>query len=194
MKRLLLLLLLAFPALASTITSASITGLGTTTVSAIAIAEYGPPCPACGPDPGFISASAHAAGRTLGPVRDGFIRIFGDGGVWNFGNASGSIGAYTFGCNNAFCTPVVTKGVALPFTLGVPFSIGIEVSSYAAAFGGSAAGITFSFSVFESLLTPGFSAQAGEIVAIRAASNPEPATWLLMGSGLALLWRLRPRR
>jgi hypothetical protein len=184
MQRTILLLIATLPAFASTITNATISGLGTTTISGSATAAYfsggfGPP------DPSSISASAIANATTLGPVRSGFIEITGSGSGES-GVGSGSVGGYSFGCSFS-CSPANDlNGTPLPFTLGVPFQI--DVSAFASAFGEGSGNISFQFSVFESILIPGFAPLPGASVAVFDPPDvPEPATFAPLGVGLLSL-------
>jgi len=186
----LLALYLVVPAFGNTITSAGISGLGTTTVTASATAFY----TVCGlscSDPVSISAGANANALTLGLVRDGFIEITGSGGG-EFGNGSGSVDGYSFGCSFTCIPAGYLNGSPLPFTLGVPFQVNVGAfASNSLGLEGSG-DISFHFSVFESVTIPGFSSFPGASVTVYdAASVPEPATWLLTAAGLGLLWRKR---
>jgi hypothetical protein len=184
MRRIILLLIATLPAFASTITNATISGLGTNTISASATAAY---FSGFGnSDPGSISASALVNAMTLGPVRNGFIEITGSGSG-DSGSGNGSVGSYSFGCGFS-CSPANDfNGTPLPFTLGVPFQI--DVGAFASLFGQGSGTISFQFSLFESFVPyPGFAALPGASVAIfDPPAVPEPAAILLGGTGLALL-------
>src|SRR5207244_1514162 len=136
--------------LATPITNAGIAGLGSNNVSASAMALYfGGSCFQCPADPFSISADASATVTTLGPVRAGFIEIFGFGSG-EFGNGSGSVGGYSFSCSLA-CTPGnYLDGTPMPFTLGVPFEVNVSAFASFPNSGGSGQ-INFNFILFESV-------------------------------------------
>jgi hypothetical protein len=191
MQRLVVFVLAMLPVLAVPITNATISGFGAYTVSATAQAYY---YPGIGTDPGSIFTSAEATGLTLGPVRNGFIEMTGNGDG-SYGNGHGSVGAYTFGCSET-CWGMYA--VPMPFTLGTPFAI--DVSAFAEILGQTEGfgGIDFQFSLFESV-TPlqGGQAFPGASVIIYdppAALSPEPATLAMVGFslfGLAVWGRRR---
>ena len=181
MHRVVAFLLAAMPALAIPITNASIAGFGAYTISASAQAYY---YSGIGTDPSSIFASAEATGLTLGPVRNGFIEITGNG-AGSYGNGHGSVGAYTMACGE-LCSGMY--GVPMLFTLGTPFEI--DVSAAAEILGSTQGfgGIDFQFSLFESV-TAFQGAQAfpgAEVIIYDPAAAPEPATFVIVG--LTLLW------
>jgi PEP-CTERM motif len=183
MRRLVTVLLATMPAFAGTVTNAAIGGFDTTTISGSANAYYIicgiSPCA----DPNFISASASAIATTLGPVRNGFIQFSGNGGG-EFGSGSFSVGGYSFQCGE-FC-PINQN--PLPFTLGVPFEVNVSANAHVLGGIGGSGVISFQFSVFESILIPGFSAVPGsKIVVFDPPSVPEPATFIAVGLGLLSL-------
>jgi hypothetical protein len=186
MQKFIILLLATLPAFGTTITNAGLSGFGTTTISGNSIAFYtGVICFGCPPDPLSISADAAVTALTLGPMRAGFIEVTGSGGG-EFGNGSATIDGYHFKCGDVGCLPPFFS-TPQPFTLGVPFAL--DVSAFASNGLGLAGsgGINFQFSLFESVVFPGFSPFPGaSVIVYDASSVPEPATFSPVGVGL--LW------
>ena len=193
MKSLIALLIVGLPAMATPITNAGISGIGTTNVSASATAFYFGGCFLCPADPFSISADASASLTTLGPVRAGFIEIFGFGGG-EFGSGSGSVGGYSFGCSFACSPGNYLNGTPLPFTLGVPFQVNVSAIAGFPASGGNGR-MDFNFLLFESLepSLEGFHTQPGVSVTVFEVSDlPEPATFAPVAMGLlGLIWAKR---
>jgi hypothetical protein len=187
MLRFIALLVVTFPALASTIGTAQISGFGTYTISGDASAYYAN-CP-CNTDPASV-ASASASAFTLGPVRAGFLEITGIGDA-EMGVASATIGSYSSGCHEFGCFPSLVATV--PFTLGVPFQIDVDATAtQRGAFMTGAATIDFHFSLAES-----FQGTPGAFVVIyqgTPATVPEPATFGAVGLGLLGLAKINAAR
>jgi hypothetical protein len=102
MRRVVPFLVAALPAFASYFTNAQVSlGGGSAIVYYNACGS-----PNCTPtDPFLISASAELAAITLGPVRNGIIEITGGGATGGPAAAGGSVGNYSFYCNEASCGP-----------------------------------------------------------------------------------------
>jgi hypothetical protein len=194
MRSLIALLIAGLPALATPITNANITGLGTTNVNASAMAMYvgGGNCSQCPADPFQISANASAMFTTFGPARAGFIEIFGSG-LGEFGSGNGSVGGYSFGCGQSCLPANYLNGTPMSFTLGVPFQVNVSAFAGHPELGGNGQ-INFHFLLFESVsVFEGFDPMPGPSVAVfDAAAVPEPATFVPAAVGL--LWLAWARR
>src|SRR5437868_6616542 len=97
------------------VASAGLGGIGTTTVSVSAMVFYFGDTTG---DPGFTTTCGDTEATTLGPIRPGFIEIFGSGGG-EFGGGSVAVGDYSYRCTFGCALPGLPT--PMPFTLGVPF-------------------------------------------------------------------------
>jgi len=183
LKLTILLTALALPLAASTITSAGISGLGTTTISGTAQADCYSGCLAS------VYVSTLVTATTLGPVREGFISLSVFGGTGGLADTWGRVGGYLFRCLETCFGNLVNQ----PFTLGVPFDISFGArADPTQSPSGSAALLTFQFSLFDSIIVPVGPPWPGQSVVVDVAPthSPEPAAWLLTAAGIGLLlWR-----
>lgn len=198
MPKLIIFLFVTLSGFADVITSRSLNGIGTTTVTGSAMVSY---FGNTTNDPGSTTISAEIEAITLGPIRPGFLEISGGGGG-EFGNATVRVGGYGSICGELCSAALIGSSFPIPFTLGVPFEI--SVSAFATTFQHGSGEISFQFSLFEDFillppLAPGLPPQeipgVGNNVAILAASSvPEPAILLPMGMGLLCLMKIHAAR